>query len=68
MIMSLAVEDLDRNDGSVEKPYFMNKELLKILGKRNEKYKEIEDKVKPAGKKAKKGKQNTETTVQEAQL
>jgi len=52
-----AVDDLERNDGSVDKPYFMNKELLQILGKRNEKYKEIEDKVKPS-KKAK----NTETT------
>jgi solute carrier family 44 (choline transporter-like protein), member 2/4/5 len=40
------VEDLERNDGSPEKPYYMNKELLRILGKKNEKYKEIKDKVK----------------------
>ena len=55
------MEDLERNDGSVDKPYFMNKELLKILGKRNEKYTEIEEKVKPAGKKGKK-RNNAETT------
>ena len=31
------VEDLERNDGSVEKPYYMNKELKEILGKKNDK-------------------------------
>lgn len=60
-----AVEDLERNDGSVEKPYFMNKELLKIVGKRNEKYVEIEGKVQPAADKKKKSKKrqtnNTDT-------
>lgn len=40
------VEDLERNDGSAEKPYFMNKELLKILGKKNEKYKDIQATIK----------------------
>jgi len=30
------VEDLERNDGSEEKPYFMPKNLMKILGKKNE--------------------------------
>jgi len=44
------VEDIERNDGSVDKPYFMNKELLNILGKRNDKYREIEANVKPADK------------------
>lgn len=56
-----AVEDLERNDGSVNKPYFMNKELLKILGKRNERYREIKASVQPADKKAKKRKKTTET-------
>jgi len=55
-----AVEDSERNDGSLHKPYFMNKELLKILGKRNEKYREMKEKVQPASKKAKK---RTETTT-----
>ena len=31
------VEDLERNDGSEEKPYFMNKGLMKLLGKKNKK-------------------------------
>ena len=31
----LAVEDLEMNDGSEEKPYFMNRELKEILGKEN---------------------------------
>ncbi|XP_067829000.1 choline transporter-like protein 2 isoform X2 [Heptranchias perlo] len=30
------LEDQERNDGSTEKPYFMSKELLKILDKKNE--------------------------------
>ncbi|CAH2068395.1 unnamed protein product, partial [Iphiclides podalirius] len=29
------LEDCERNDGSVEKPYVMSKNLMKILGKRN---------------------------------
>lgn len=29
------VEDTERNDGSAEKPYFMSKQLMKILGKKN---------------------------------
>jgi hypothetical protein len=29
------VEDLERNDGSEEKPYYMSKKLKKILGKKN---------------------------------
>ena len=32
-----SVEDLESNDGSREKPYFMSKNLMKILGKSNEK-------------------------------
>ena len=31
------VEDLERNDGSSEKPYYMSKDLMKILGKKNKK-------------------------------
>ncbi|CAH4015503.1 unnamed protein product [Pieris brassicae] len=31
------LEDCERNDGSPDKPYFMSKNLLKILGKRNKK-------------------------------
>ncbi|XP_041974365.1 choline transporter-like 2 isoform X3 [Aricia agestis] len=31
------LEDCERNDGSPEKPYFMSKNLMKILGKRNSK-------------------------------
>jgi len=34
VIQSL-VEDLERNDGSEEKPYYMPKGLLKLLGKKN---------------------------------
>lgn len=30
-----AVEDLERNDGSAARPYFMSKALLQILGKKN---------------------------------
>ena len=33
--MLLTVEDLERNDGSAEKPYYMSKELKEILGKKN---------------------------------
>ncbi|KAG1948409.1 choline transporter-like protein [Pimephales promelas] len=29
------LEDLERNDGSAEKPYFMSKNLMKILNKKN---------------------------------
>lgn len=31
-----AVEDLERNDGSAARPYFMPKALLRILGKKND--------------------------------
>ncbi|XP_039075527.1 choline transporter-like protein 4 isoform X2 [Hyaena hyaena] len=30
------LEDLERNDGSLDRPYYMPKALLKILGKKNE--------------------------------
>ena len=33
---SVSVEDEERNDGSEEKPYFMSKDLRKILGKKNQ--------------------------------
>lgn len=29
------LEDIERNDGSAEKPYYMSKQLMRILGKRN---------------------------------
>lgn len=31
-----SVEDLERNDGSPDRPYYMSKSLLKILGKKND--------------------------------
>jgi hypothetical protein len=31
------VEDLERNDGSQDKPYYMGKDLMNILGKMNKK-------------------------------
>lgn len=31
------LEDLERNDGSLEKPYYMSKALMKILNKKNKK-------------------------------
>ena len=37
------MEDLERNDGSPEKPYFMGKDLMKILGKKNKKLKSKEE-------------------------
>ncbi|XP_032832230.1 choline transporter-like protein 4 [Petromyzon marinus] len=33
------LDDLERNDGSAEKPYYMSKKLLKILNKKNKKNK-----------------------------
>ncbi|CAH1271865.1 SLC44A4 [Branchiostoma lanceolatum] len=38
------LEDLERNDGSPEKPYYMSKELMSILGKKNRKEGEKEKK------------------------
>ncbi|CAB3236907.1 unnamed protein product [Arctia plantaginis] len=32
------LEDCERNDGSPEKPYFMSKNLMRILGKKNKKF------------------------------
>uniref|UniRef100_A0A8C6V9T6 Choline transporter-like protein n=1 Tax=Naja naja TaxID=35670 RepID=A0A8C6V9T6_NAJNA len=34
------LEDLERNDGSQEKPYYMSKSLMKILNKKNKKAKD----------------------------
>jgi len=34
------LEDLETNDGSAEKPYFMSKNLMKVLGKTSEKEKQ----------------------------
>ncbi|GFN76349.1 histone-lysine N-methyltransferase SETMAR [Plakobranchus ocellatus] len=51
------VEDLERNDGSAAKPYFMSKGLMKVLGKKNEKLsdpnKPKKSKVSPEEKKEK---------------
>ena len=33
------VEDLERNDGSGEKPYYMSKSLMSVMGKKNKKVK-----------------------------
>nr|XP_039270354.1 choline transporter-like protein 2 [Styela clava] len=40
------LEDLERNDGSEEKPYFMSKSLMKVLGKKNKKPKDEKKKTK----------------------
>jgi len=37
------LEDCERHDGSLEKPYFMSKKLRKILGKKNKTREEEED-------------------------
>lgn len=43
------VEDSERNDGSEQRPYFMSKQLMKILGRKNavsrKKYREIGKKM-----------------------
>ena len=36
--LCFSVEDLEMNDGSAEKPYFMSKNMMKILGKKNKKF------------------------------
>lgn len=33
--LCFSVEDTERNDGSPQKPYYMSKNLMKILGKKN---------------------------------
>ena len=38
-LVFVTVEDLERHDGSDEKPYYMSKELMGILGKKNQKKK-----------------------------
>ena len=40
------LEDLERHDGSMEKPYYMPKSLMEILNKKNKKPKDKEDKKK----------------------
>ena len=42
-LIFIAVEDSERHDGSPEKPYYMNKSLKKILGKKNKKPSDEED-------------------------
>ncbi|XP_041932728.1 choline transporter-like protein 4 isoform X2 [Alosa sapidissima] len=37
------LEDLERNDGSMQKPYYMSKNLMKILNKKNKQAKNAED-------------------------
>ncbi|CAH8829429.1 unnamed protein product [Trichobilharzia szidati] len=39
------LEDLERNDGSAERPYYMSKNLMEILGKRNVQRKATGDKA-----------------------
>ena len=43
MIFIFTVEDLERHDGSPEKPYYMSKDLMKIVGKKNKKKKHDPD-------------------------
>ncbi|KAI4817676.1 hypothetical protein KUCAC02_011059 [Chaenocephalus aceratus] len=38
------LEDLERNDGSLQKPYFMSKNLMKILNKSNKAPKKVKEK------------------------
>ena len=33
------LEDLERNDGTANKPYFMSKSLMSLMGKKNKKNK-----------------------------
>ena len=54
----VTVEDLEMNDGSPDKPYFMSKGMMKILGKKNKQLKEPQNGGAAADGKAKKGKQN----------
>lgn len=39
-VMLCFLEDLERNDGSEEKPYYMSKDMMKIIGKKNRRAKE----------------------------
>lgn len=41
-LVHVAVEDLERNDGSQERPYFMSQDLLTLLKKSNEDYKSMD--------------------------
>ncbi|XP_060561475.1 choline transporter-like protein 2 [Ruditapes philippinarum] len=60
------LEDLEMNDGTPEKPYFMSKGLMKIIGKKNKQLKEpagnfsSAEKKKAGGKKKSGGKKNAE--------
>ena len=54
------LEDLERNDGSADKPYYMPRSLMTILGKKNKKDK---DKKKKDKKKKKKSKVDAEDSV-----
>lgn len=38
----VTVEDLERNDGSAERPYFMSQNLLSLLKKSNEVAKSVD--------------------------
>lgn len=38
----VTVEDLERNDGSAERPYFMSQNLLSLLKKSNEEPKSVD--------------------------
>jgi len=43
LFFCVLVEDLERNDGSEQKPYYMSKSLKKILGKKNKKASDDDD-------------------------
>ena len=38
----VTVEDMERNDGSAERPYFMSQNLLSLLKKSNEEPKSVD--------------------------
>ena len=38
----VTVEDMERNDGSAERPYFMSQNLLSLLKKSNEESKSVD--------------------------
>jgi len=37
MVLFYAVQDSEENDGSPEKPFYMSKDLMDILGEKNKK-------------------------------
>jgi len=42
LLVRVPVEDLERNDGSAERPYYMSQNLLGLLKKSNEETKSVD--------------------------